>query len=215
MMKSKALASRLISDTAESWAQGCQISWHCGVLKTAIEPQKRPIGMRFRKERLYRLFFLLLLPVSLHGQTPQDSWSALNRLKAGQGIEVIESNLKGHKGRFVTVTDELLSFQEKGSDVSIKRENIVRVSTSSAPKRGEHAIIGLVVGGAIGAGIGALVTSRSTSSGSFGWRAEPGIGALVGIAILAPGGALFGALAPAHTTMYRTEPHTKSPQKQD
>jgi hypothetical protein len=148
------------------------------------------------------LLILLVLPAAVCAQKPQEQWSNLNRLKAGQGIEVIESNMKSHSGRFVTVTEESLSFQEKGSDVSIKRDDIVRVSTGSGPRRGEHAVIGLVVGGAIGAGIGAAAGS---AHGFLGGSSR-GIAALVGIAIGAPGGAVVGAAMPAHTTVYRATP---------
>ena len=145
-----------------------------------------------------------LLPAALCAQKQKDSWSNLNGLKAGRGIEVIETNLKHHGGEFVTVTDELLTLQEAGSDVSMKREDIVRVSTSSAPRRGEHALIGLVVGGAIGAAIGAA----SGSSNGFLGGSDRGIAALVGMAIGAPSGALVGAVIPAHTTVYRAAPRT-------
>jgi len=144
------------------------------------------------------LVFFLGLPAALGAQTQQGSWSNLNRLKAGQGIEVIESSMKRHAGKFVTVTDELLTLKENGSDVSVKREDVARVSTSSGPKRGEHALIGLVVGGVVGAGIGA-------ASGSL-----RGIGALVGVVIGAPSGALVGAVLPAHTTVYRAAPAAAS-----
>jgi hypothetical protein len=146
------------------------------------------------------LVFFLGLPAALAGQTQQGSWSHLNRLKTGQGIEVIESSMKRHTGQFVTVTDELLTLKENGSDVSVKREDVARVSTSSGPKRGEHALIGLVVGGAIGAGIGAASGSKG------GFLDTRGIGALVGIVIGAPSGALVGAVLPAHTTAYRAAP---------
>jgi hypothetical protein len=152
--------------------------------------------------RSYLILLILVLPVAVCAQKPQEQWSNLNRLKAGQGIEVIESNMKSHSGRFVTVTEESLSFQEKGSDVSIKRDDIVRVSTGSGPRRGEHAVIGLVVGGAIGAGIGAAAGS---AHGFLGGSSR-GIAALVGIAIGAPGGAVVGAAMPAHTTVYRAMP---------
>ena len=144
------------------------------------------------------LVFFLGLPAALGAQTQQGSWSNLNRLKAGQGIEVIESSMKRHAGKFVTVTDELLTLKENGSDVSVKREDVARVSTSSGPKRGEHALIGLVVGGLIGAGIGA-------ASGSL-----RGIAALVGVVIGAPSGAVVGAVLPAHTTVYRAAPAAAS-----
>ena len=144
------------------------------------------------------LVFFLGLPAALGAQTQQGSWSNLNRVKAGQGIEVIESSMKRHAGKFVTVTDELLTLKENGSDVSVKREDVARVSTSSGPKRGEHALIGLVVGGLAGAGIGA-------ASGSL-----RGIGALVGVVIGAPSGAVVGAVLPAHTTVYRAAPAAAS-----
>jgi hypothetical protein len=143
---------------------------------------------------------------ALRAQTQQGSWSNLNRLKAGQGIEVIESSLKHHAGKFVTVTDESLTLKENGSDVSVKREDVVRVSTSSGPKRGEHALIGLVVGGAIGAGIGAA----SGSNTGFLGGSSRGIAALIGIVIGAPSGAIVGAVLPAHTTLYRATPPAPS-----
>jgi len=138
------------------------------------------------------LVLFLGLPATLWAQKQQASWSDLNRLKAGQGIEV---------------TDEILTFQEGGSYLSIKREDVVRVSTSSAPRRGEHAVIGLVVGGGIGAAIGALAGS---SHGFLGGSSR-GIAALVGIVIGAPSGALVGAVIPARTTVYRAAPGTYHP----
>jgi hypothetical protein len=148
------------------------------------------------------LLFFLGLSGSLDAQTQKNSWSNLSGLKTGQGIEVIESKLKRHDGKFVTVTDGLLTMKENGSDISIKREDVDRVSTTSVPKRGEHALIGLVVGGAIGAGIGAA----SGSSHGFLGGSSRGIGALIGIVIGAPSGAIVGAAVPAHTTVYRATP---------
>jgi len=145
------------------------------------------------------LVFLLGLAAELSAQTQHGSWSNLNRLKAGQGIEVIESSMKRHAGEFVAVTDELLTLKEKGANVSVKREDVVRVSTSSGSRRGQHALIGLVVGGGIGAAIGAA----SGSSTGFLGGSSRGIGALVGIVIGAPSGAGVGAALPAHVTFYR------------
>jgi hypothetical protein len=164
-----------------------------------------------RRAMIFRLclipVFLLAVPAALCAQSAKDSWSNLNTLKSGQGIEVIETSMKRHGGQFVTFTDDVLSLQEKGSEVAIKREDIVRVSRASAPRRGEHAVIGLVVGGLIGAGVGALAGSRST--GFLG--SEKGVGALVGIAIGAPSGALVGAVVPASTVVYRASPHKPAP----
>ena len=146
------------------------------------------------------------LPAALGAQTQQGSWSNLNRLKAGQGIEVIESSMKRHAGNFVTVTDELFTLKENGSDVAITREDVSRVSTTSGPERGEHALIGLVVGGAIGAAIGAASGSKTGFLGG----SSRGITALIGIVIGAPSGTIVGAVLPAHTTIYRAGPAAAS-----
>ncbi|MGB7897089.1 MAG: hypothetical protein WCF89_06505, partial [Candidatus Sulfotelmatobacter sp.] len=87
------------------------------------------------------LVLFLGLPAALWAQKQQGSWSDLRGLKVGQGIVVIESTMKSHGGEFVSVTDEVLTLQEKGSDVSVKREDVVRVSTASGARRGEHAVI--------------------------------------------------------------------------
>lgn len=114
---------------------------------------------------------------------------------------MIESSLKRHGGEFLSVTDDVLALQEKGSDISVKREAVVRVSTGSGGRRGEHAVIGLVIAAAAGAAIGAA----SGSSTGFLGRSR-GIAALIGIAIGAPVGATVGVCIPAHTTVYRAAP---------
>jgi len=152
------------------------------------------------------LLLLLGITSALVAQTTSEPWSNLNRLKVGQGIEVIESSMKHHAGEFVSVSDEHLTLKEKGSDVSVKREAVARVSTSSGAKRGEHALIGLVIGAAVGAGIGAASGSKTGFLGG----SSRGITALVGLVIGAPSGAVVGAVLPAHTTLYRA-PTTAAP----
>jgi hypothetical protein len=187
----------------------------CTGLDIEEGPNERAYWRRLVTPRACLLTLLILGPPSLLcAQKEKGSWSDLNRLKAGQGIEVIESSMKSHLGQFLTVTDESLSLQEKGSDVSIKRADVVRVSTSSAPRRGEHSLIGLVVGGAIGAGVGALAGSSGSKTGFLDFNTR-GIAALIGVALGAPSGALVGAVVPAQRTVYRAVPgtseHTKSP----
>jgi len=154
---------------------------------------------------LFRVLFSVLfcvVPAAVIAQTQHGSWSDLNGLKAGQGIEVIELSMKLHAGHFVAVTDESLTLKEHGSDVAIKREDVARVSKSSGSKRAEHAVIGLVVG----AGVGAAVGAASGSDHGFLGGSSRGINALFGIAIGLPSGAVVGAVLPAHTTIYRAAP---------
>jgi hypothetical protein len=148
------------------------------------------------------LVMFLALPAALCAQKQQGSWSDLRGLRVGQGIEVIEVSMKRHGGQFVSVTDDVLTLQEKGSDVTVKREDVVRVSTASGARRGLHTVIGVVAGGLIGAAIGAA----SGSDTGFLGGSSRGITALVGIAIGAPSGAVIGAVVPAHATVYRAAP---------
>jgi len=203
-MKNKALAVESVWELTENRAKGRQLSGHSHrpQARSWSEDRKLREGRLISAPPIMIFVCLLGIPGALAAQTPKSSWSHLNGLKAGQGIEVIESSMKRHAGEFVNVSDEVLTLQEKGSDVSVKRENVVRVSTASGARRGEHAVIGLVVGAAGGAGIGA-----AAGSGSKGWVGlSEGVGALVGIAIGATSGAIVGAVIPAHTTIYRAAP---------
>lgn len=47
-------------------------------------------------------------PVLSQGQANPNSWEALNTFHAGQKIEVVETNLKKHKGELSTLTDEAI-----------------------------------------------------------------------------------------------------------
>jgi hypothetical protein len=201
-MRSKALAVRSTLETPENWANGRQISG-----RWSHAPTRGRDGKVYHTQFVtWRSFLILVvflwLPVGLGAQSQQGSWSNLRSLQASQGIEVIESSMKRHAGKFVAVTDESLTLKENGSDVSVKREDVVRVSTSSGPKRLEHALIGLAIGGGVGAAIGAA----SGSAHGFLGGSSRGINALFGIAIGAPSGAVVGAVIPAHTTVYRAAP---------
>ncbi len=203
-MRCKVLA---VEPVARRQKRGLIGSGFPGILSSSAARTESPVRpTNWRRRVAFRtcliLVLFLQLPAALWSQKQKGSWSDLRGLKVGQGIEVIESSMKHHGGEFVSVSDELLTLQEKGSDVSVKRGDVVRVSTASGARRGEHAVIGLVVGAAAGAGIGA-----AAGSGSKGWVGlSEGVGALVGIAIGGTSGAIVGAVIPAHTTIYRAAP---------
>lgn len=150
---------------------------------------------------------LLGMPVPSHAQPNRNSWDALNTLHAGQRIEVVETNLKKHRGTFSTVTDEAIQVREGGSDVGIKREDVMRVTLLDKSHRLRNAFILGGAGAGTGAGIGAAATRCSSTSGSFnfcglGRGVAIGIGAVAGLM----GGAGIGAAIPSHPTVYRAEP---------
>jgi hypothetical protein len=200
-MKSKEHSVHSARETTENLAKGCQISGRDEASWTRIPLQGKGVSIRMRTSWVIAVLIILLgIAAPLRADNEKGSWSDLNGLRAGQGIEVIDITMKRYAGEFVSVTDEVLTMREKGNDVPLKRDKVVRVSTSSGPKRGAHTAIGLVAGAAIGAGIGAAAGS---SHGFLGGSSR-GIAALVGLAIGGVSGTTVGALLPAHTTVYRT-----------
>jgi hypothetical protein len=150
---------------------------------------------------------LLGMPVLSQAQTNRNSWDALNTLHAGQRIEVVETNLQKHNGTFLTVTNEAIRLRERGSDVGIKKQDVMRVTLLDKSHRLRNALILGAVGSGLGTVIGAAATTcSSTSTFNFcgvGRGAVIGIGAVAGLA----GGAGVGAAIPSHPTVYRTELH--------
>lgn len=148
---------------------------------------------------------LLGTPILAHAQTPKNSWAALDTLHAGQRIEIIETNLKRHSGTFSTVTDEAIQLREGGSDVGIKKEDVMRVTLLDKSHRLRNAFLFAGVGAGTGAGIGAAASRCSSSTGfnfcGLGRSVAIGFGAVLGLA----GGAGVGAAIPSHPTIYRID----------
>ena len=150
----------------------------------------------------------ILLGMSLpsRAQIIQNSWEALNTLHVGQRIEIVETNLKKHKGTFSTVTDEALQLREGGGDVGVKKENVMRVTRLDKSHRLRNILILGAVGAGAGAGIGAASTRCSNSSDAFcglGRSIAVGLGGVLGLG----GGMGIGAAIPSHPTIYRIEHH--------
>jgi uncharacterized protein YcfJ len=200
-MKSNEHSVHSAQEATENLAKGCQISRRTPACGARIESQSRNANWWIKALWVVAILAISLgIAAPLEAQTERSAWLDLNGLRAGQGIEVIDITMKRYAGEFVSVTEEVLTLKEKGINVPLKRDEVVRVSTSSGPKRGAHAAIGLVAGAAIGAGIGAAAGSNHGFLGG----SSRGIAALVGLAIGGVSGSAVGALLPAHTTIYRT-----------
>jgi hypothetical protein len=150
----------------------------------------------------------ILLGVSLpsRAQTTQNSWEVLNTLHSGQRIEIVETNLKKHKGTFSTVTDEAIQLRESGGEVGIKKENVMRVTLLDKSHRLRNVLVLGAVGAGAGAGIGAASTRCSSSGGGFcklDRAMAIGLGGVLGLGA----GAGIGAAIPSHPTVYRIGHH--------
>ncbi len=123
-------------------------------------------------------------------QRPKDSWDNLNRLPAGQKIQVVQMDMKSLKGKFLGFTDEMISLRVKKDEVAVPREEVVRVSLQGKPKRGPNARLMMVVG----AGVGAI--SGAATGAAFHEVGETGVFVLAFTAIGAGTGAALGAAVP-------------------
>jgi len=151
--------------------------------------------------KLLILACLLLIPSASRAQTPQDPWEALNRLHAGQKIEVVEKTLKKHVGTLMTVSAEAIQLREGAADDAIRREDVLRVSL---PEK-RHRLRNMLIFGGVGCGVGAGIGAASGSTGGIiNTRA---LGAALGGAIGLVGGMGVGAALPTHATIYRSKPH--------
>jgi len=112
-------------------------------------------------------------------------WQALNRLHAGQRIEVVEMDLKAHRGTFVAISAEAIQLREGTTDEPIRKENFRRVTLLDKGHNARNALIFGAVGVSIGAGIGAVARGPNKIVGR-------GPGAAVGAAIGFLGGAVLG-----------------------
>jgi hypothetical protein len=133
----------------------------------------------------------------------ESSWENLQALRAGQRVEVFQTDLRSQRGKFLEVSDGALSLKVKNDTLTIPREKVLRVSTREKSKRLRNILIGAAVGTAIGLGIGAWVDSQASESGE-------NLGRFIGFLVGVGSGAGIGAAIPGDRTIYRVRPAAPS-----
>ena len=137
---------------------------------------------------------LLMIPCVSRAQKTPASWDGLNALRAGDKVEVVETSLKKHTGTFAAVSEESLTLREGAAEQSIRKEDVMRVTSLAKSHRLRNALAFGAVGAVASAGIGA-----ARCSGEFMCGALTGIFGVSGFL----GGAAIGAFVPSHPTIYR------------
>jgi len=132
-------------------------------------------------------------------------WNNLQQLRVGQKIEVVDTNLKKHKGTFLSFSDEAISLRVKKQEVAVQREDVFRVSLRKKSKRLRNALIGMAIGA--GAGVAAAeISIRASEPGFFSerdfWQVPYVVLVSAGIAVGAGVGATF---PPGYQTIYRAK----------
>ena len=146
---------------------------------------------------LLTIVMLALAPMASSAQSRQDSWENLKQLQPGHKIRVVDTDLKSWDGSLVSVSDEAIAIREKRKqqEITVERAKVFRVTDLQRSRRGRNALIGLLIGGAIGVPIGAAKSSDL----------PPSFGALIMFGLLGGPGAAVGALVPSHPTVYRAQ----------
>ncbi len=164
------------------------------------------------------LLMVLLLPVPpalflvspLWAAQPQAAaveteWGNLQQLRVGQKIEVVDTNLKKHKGTFLSFSEEAISLRVKKEEVAVQREDVFRVSLREKSKRLRKVLIGLAIG--TGAGVAAAEIFVRTDQPIARFRGEyRSIAYIVLVPVgLGVGAGIGAAFPPGYQTIYRAK----------
>jgi hypothetical protein len=127
-----------------------------------------------------------------------NAWDTLSALRTNEKIEVVEANLKQHKGIVVAVSEESITLRENAADQTIKKENVMRVTALDKGHRWRNVLFWGAVGAGVGAGVGAAASGKCFCTTGQAMKAV----GLVGLAA----GAVVGVALPSHDTIYRAKP---------
>ncbi len=142
---------------------------------------------------------LLFFPSAIVlAQSAKDSWDNLKQLQPGQKIEVVDMKMKTLKGEFVAFTDEAISLRQGGSDQSIGRADVVRVTVRDTSHRTRNMLLGSTIGGGIAIAATIVPLAANSNEGNSCGACVAAIAAGFG------GGAALGAI-PGNRTIYRTK----------
>ena len=145
---------------------------------------------------LFAILALAVVPAALCAQSKKDDWENLKQLQTGHKIRVVEMDLKSWDGKLGSVSDEALTIREKRQqEITVERAKVFRVTDLELSRRGRNAFIGFLIGGAIGAPLGAAKSSDVPAP----------LGAVIVAGWLGGAGAGLGALIPSHPTIYRVQ----------
>lgn len=141
---------------------------------------------------------LIVLSIGLGygGDSNSNEWSNVTQLRTGHRVDVIKRDLKSVRGEFRDAGDDSMVVFVKGSDVTIPRADVMRVSSREKPKRLRNALIGIGIGAGIGLAIGAAADSNFSEEGEH-------VAKMLFSAIGIGAGAGLGAAVPSFPTIYR------------
>ena len=155
--------------------------------------------------RLVSALVLSLCSASLHGaDKPEAAWGNLNQLRGGQKIRVVQKSLKFQEGEFLRFSETAISFRVKNDDLSVPRDEVLRITLRAGHRRLRGALLGMLVGGGVGLVVGAFQDRKyDCSDPSSDYCYHKMAGGVIGLGIGAAAGA---AVPPRYQTIYRAAP---------
>lgn len=157
--------------------------------------------MRFASQKGLVLAALLLASSTARAadddSRPENNWENLQRLRAGQKIDVVDQKLKTHRGEFSSFDEGAITVSLKDGPQRVARADVFRVSSRESSKRLRNAAIGAAIGAAAGLAIGAPLDYRFSNEG------REHIAKTLFIPIGAGVGAAIGSAFPGFETIYR------------
>ncbi len=161
--------------------RGCCISAQLLLHLAAMFTNRRSAGL------------LLFFAFTAAAQLPAQTWADVKALPSGTSVR-ISAGSKTVTGTLQGTTDDSLLLDSGKDQKSFPRQEVMRVSVKKQSHRGRNSLIGLGVGAASGAAIGAAAHKDCTGFCIF--NESRGIDAGVGALVIGILGALAGALIP-------------------
>src|ERR1039458_4315300 len=90
-------------------------------------------GTRVRNTLL--LMCVLGISCAAIAQTGQSSWTNLSGLRAGQKIQIVETNSKKHTGVLENVSDSAISIKDATGEASVQRQDVRSLKLLSSGHR--------------------------------------------------------------------------------
>lgn len=153
-----------------------------------------------------KLFCGMLASVLLLTQMPQtfaqtgSNWANVQALTMDERVIVEQKDGKTIEGRMIEASENNLSISHKNKVVNIPRANISSIYHAiGKAAKGKWAAIGTGIGAGVGAGIGAIKYDPNVDDSEI-WI---GMGFVIGAAVGAVSGLLFGASRRKRTPVYQ------------
>ena len=127
----------------------------------------------------------------------ESSWQNVQQLQVGQKIRLVQMDRESANGKLLSVSDESISLQAGKGKRTVLRADVLRIDRKGG-KRARNLVIGAAVGAGVGVTAGAVL-SRKTIVGYIGTPAAMLVGGIASSIF----GMAVGAFFPGYAAVFR------------